>query len=255
MDLSNKHVVVTGTGRGIGRALVDHLIARGCSVAGIERREDLLEEQRKKYPEGRFLPIPCDLNDFDEVRKRVEELLSLWGRVDIFVSNAGVDRVELFVDSRPKTWDFLIAVNFLAPLHCVHALLPSMIGQKKGRILFVASDAGRVGSSGEAVYSGCKGGIIAFAKALAREVARYNITVNCISPGPTETPGFHEFFSSTGSDPEAIRKIQEGLVKAIPLKRMATPEDIVPAILFLISDEAGYITGQTLSVSGGLVMI
>jgi len=255
VDFSGKYVVVTGTGRGIGKALVDHLIARGATVAGIEKRGDLLEEQKKRYPEGRFLPIPCDLTDFDRVRSSLGELLARWGRVDIFVSNAGVDRVELFVDSQPKTWEYLVGVNFLAPLHCVHVLLPSMIEQKKGRILFVASDAGRVGSSGEAVYSGCKGGIIAFSKALAREVARYNITVNCVSPGPTETPGFHEFFSSTGSDPEAIRKIQEGLIRAIPLKRMATPEDIVPAILFLISEEAGYITGQTLSVSGGLVMI
>jgi 2-hydroxycyclohexanecarboxyl-CoA dehydrogenase len=170
-----------------------------------------------------------------------------FGRIDVLVNNAGWDRAGPFVDSDPADWDKVIGINLYGVLHTSHLVLPIMAGQGGGRVVNLASDAGRVGSSGEAVYSAAKGGVIAFTKTCAREMARHGITVNCVCPGPTDTALFAEF---AGDDP----KLREALTKAIPLRRLAQPSDLAGAVAFLASDEAAYITGQTLSVSGGLSM-
>jgi len=169
------------------------------------------------------------------------------GPIDVLVNNAGWDRIGPFIDSDEALWDRLLAVNLKGPIACSHAVLPGMIERRQGRIVCVASDAGRVGSSGEVVYSATKGGVIAFAKALAREVARHGILVNCVAPGPTDTP----FLQGFGGN----ERILEAMTKATPLRRLARPEEIAAAISFLASADAGFITGQTLSVNGGLTML
>jgi 2-hydroxycyclohexanecarboxyl-CoA dehydrogenase len=177
----------------------------------------------------------------------VQKTLSEFKVIDILINNAGWDKVENFVDSTEETWDKVIAINLKGPIQCFKAVLPHMISRQYGKILSISSDAGRVGSSGEAVYSACKGGIIAFTKTLARETARYKINVNCIAPGPTDTPILEIFADQP--------KILEGMKRSIPFRRLAKPEDIANAVAFFVSDEAEFITGQTLSVSGGLTMI
>ncbi len=165
----------------------------------------------------------------------------------MLVNNAGWDKVEPFVKSEEATWDKVIAINLKGPIACVRAVLDPMIERRSGKIVSISSDAGRVGSSGEAVYAGAKAGIIGFSKTLAREVARYGINVNVVCPGPTNTPLFREI--SGGNE-----KLAVALKQAIPLGRLGEPEDLAGAVVFLASDDAAFITGQTLSVSGGLTM-
>jgi 2-hydroxycyclohexanecarboxyl-CoA dehydrogenase len=177
---------------------------------------------------------------------RVEEQL---GPLDVLVNNAGWERLALFVETEPTFWDRLIAVNFKGALNATHAVLEGMIARKRGRIVTIASDAGRVGSTGEAVYSGCKAALIGFSKALAREVARHAITVNVVCPGPADTQLLADVMTG-----ERGQKILAGMQRAIPLGRLAKPEDVAGAVAYLVSDEAAYVTGQVLSVSGGLTM-
>ena len=191
--------------------------------------------------------VPVDIADSAAVRAAVGQVQSELGPVDILVNNAGIDVIELFVDSAEETWDKIIAVNLRGTITVTRAVLDSMIERGGGRIIHIASDAGRVGSSGEVVYSATKGGIIAFGKALAREVARHGITVNSVCPGPTDT-------ALLGQVAAYSQKLRDGLSRAIPMRRVGQPADIAAAVAFLASDEAGYITGQTLSVSGGLTM-
>ena len=196
---------------------------------------------------GLAVGVPVDIADSAAVRAAVSRVQSAVGPVDILVNNAGIDVIELFVDSAEETWDRIIAVNLRGIITVTRAVLDGMIGRGSGRIIHIASDAGLVGSSGEVVYSATKGGIIAFGKALAREVARYGITVNSVCPGPTDT-------ALLGQVAAYSQKLRDGLARAIPLRRVGEPADIAPAVAFLASDEAAYITGQTLSVSGGLTM-
>ena len=167
------------------------------------------------------------------------------GRLDVLVNAAGWDVIEPFMQNTPEYWAKIVALNFMGPVQVTRAMLPMLIESGSGRIVNVASDAGRVGSSGETVYAGAKGGVIAFTKSLAREVVRKGIRVNCICPGPTETPLF-------ASQPE---KMREALIGAIPMRRVAKPSEVADAILFFASDRASYVTGQVLSVSGGLTMV
>jgi len=194
------------------------------------------------------IAVTADITDLSQCEKMVQATIAEFGCVDVIVNNVGWDKMEPFIKSEPTTWDKVIAINLRGPINCFKAVLPVMIERKYGRIVSIASDAGRVGSSGEAVYSGAKGGIIAFSKTVAREVARYGITINCVSPGPTDTP----LFAAVAGDNPAIA---EGLKKAIPLRRLAQPEDIAGAVAFFASDKASYVTGQVLSVSGGLNMV
>jgi 2-hydroxycyclohexanecarboxyl-CoA dehydrogenase len=177
----------------------------------------------------------------------VDQVRRQFGRIDVLVNNAGWDKASPFVDSDPADWDRVIAINLYGVLHTCHAVLPVMAEQGGGTVVNLASDAGRVGSSGEAVYSAAKGGVIAFTKTIARESARHGITANAVCPGPTDTA----LFASMGGDNP---KLREALTKAIPLRRLAQPSDLANVVAFLASDEASYVTGQTVSVSGGLTM-
>ena len=168
--------------------------------------------------------------------------------VDVLVNNAGWDKVEPFVESQPATWDKVIAINFRAPVQLTHAFLPGMLERGWGRLLFLSSDAARVGSTGEAVYAGCKAGLIGFAKTVARESARKGVTSNAVCPGPSDTPMLREI---AGDNP----KLVEALQRSIPVGRLAQPSDIAGLVAFLASERAAYLTGQTYSVSGGLTMV
>jgi 2-hydroxycyclohexanecarboxyl-CoA dehydrogenase len=178
------------------------------------------------------------------VQAVADQVLQLFGHVDVLVNNAGWDKASAFVDSDPDDWDRAI-VNLYGVLHTCKAVLPIMAAQGSGAVVNLGSDAGRVGSSGEAVYSAAKGGVIAFTKSLAREMARHQVRVNCVCPGPTDTALFASF---------AGPKLREALTKAIPFRRLGQPADVANVVAFLASDEAAFVTGQTVSVSGGLTM-
>ncbi|HEY8695224.1 MAG TPA: SDR family oxidoreductase [Chloroflexota bacterium] len=236
--------VVTGAGSGIGRATAIRLASDGFAVAVADLNLAAAKETASAIG---GTPVEVDVSDIAAVRHMVQTVEQCLGPIDVLVNNAGWDRIGPFIDSDEALWDRLLAVNLKGPIACSHAVLPGMIERRQGRIVCVASDAGRVGSSGEVVYSATKGGVIAFAKALAREVARHGILVNCVAPGPTDTP----FLQGFGGN----ERILEAMTKATPLRRLARPEEIAAAISFLASADAGFITGQTLSVNGGLTML
>ena len=188
-----------------------------------------------------------DITSRASVDAAVAEIERDLGPIDALVNNAGIDIIKLFVESTPDEWDRIIAVNLVGTLHCCQSVVTGMIERGDGAIVNLASDAARVGSSGEAVYSATKGAVVAFSKALARETARHGIRVNCICPGPTDTA----LLAQIG---DANPKLREALARSIPMKRVGEPEDIAPAVVFLAGDGARYVTGQTISVSGGLTM-
>ncbi len=247
--LAGKSAIVTGSGRGIGRAIALELAREGADVAVV----DLVVENAASVAKEiqamgrRSLAVQLDVTRFAEVKEVFAKIISAFGKVDILVNNAGWDKLEPFVESTEETWDKIIAINYRGMLNCTRVILDHMIARQYGKIVSISSDAGRVGSTGEAVYSSCNGAVIAFSKTLAREMARYKINVNVVCPGPTEKPLFAELFRGR-------EKLLAAMVKAIPWGRLAKSEDIAPAVAFLASDGAGYITGQTLSVSGGLTM-
>ena len=191
--------------------------------------------------------LRVDVTSRESVDEMVEAVTGEFGRIDILVNNAGWDKVEPFLDSKISDWDRVIAINLYGTLHCSQAVLKVMADQGSGSVINIGSDAGRVGSSGEAVYSAAKGGVVALSKTLAREMARSNVNVNCVCPGPADTPLF-------AGISEENPKLRQALEKAIPMRRLAQPSDLAAAVVFFASDEASYITGQTLSVSGGLTM-
>jgi 2-hydroxycyclohexanecarboxyl-CoA dehydrogenase len=250
LDFTGKVALVTGAGRGIGRAIATTLAARGAAVALGDVNLASAEETERAIAAagGRAATVGVDITVRDQVEAAVRTARERLGPIDVLVNNAGWERVEPFVQSREETWERILAINLRGPIQVTRAVLDEMIERKRGRICSIASDAGRVGSSGEAVYSAAKGGIIAFSKTLAREVARYGIGVNCVSPGPTDTPLTREVL-------EAHPKFVAALEKLIPFGRLGRPEEIAAAVVFLVSDEASYITGQTLSVNGGLNML
>lgn len=237
--------VVTGGARGIGMAVATRLDAAGARVAIWD--VDVDEARRAAARLRDASAVPADVTDSASVAAAVTETERRLGPVDVLVNNAGIDRVQPFLDSDEATWRRIVDVNLLGMLRCCHALVGGMVARGYGRVVNLGSDAGKVGSSGEAVYSATKGGVIAFTKALAREVATTGVTVNCVCPGPTDT-------ALLGQVAEANPKLREALARAIPMRRVASPDDIAPAVVFLAGDTAGYITGQALSVSGGMTM-
>jgi 2-hydroxycyclohexanecarboxyl-CoA dehydrogenase len=246
MSLDGSIALVTGAARGIGAAIAQRLADAGATVVIADLDGDEAASTAATLP-GKAMGVAVDVSTSSSVADALDRVRAEVGPPDILVNNAGVDVIKPFVDSTEEEWDRIIAVNLKGPINCSRAVIDAMIERGSGRIINIASDAGRVGSSGEAVYSATKGGVIAFTKTLAREMARHGITVNCVCPGPTET-------ALLGQVAEYSQKLYDGLARAIPLGRTAQPDDIAPAVAFLASPEAGYITGQTLSVSGGLTM-
>jgi len=244
--LDGKIAIVTGAGQGIGRGIAEKLATEGATVVVTDVNEETAGETAAAIGGG-AIAILTDVTSRESVAAMVAQARERFGRIDVLVNNAGWDKVGPFVDSDPADWDRVIAINLYGVLNTSKAVLPVMAEQGHGTVVNIASDAGRVGSSGEAVYSGAKGGIIAFTKTTAREMARHQITANCVCPGPADTA----LFASIGGDNP---KLRDALIRAIPLRRLAQPADIANAVAFLVSDEAAYITGQTLSVSGGLTM-
>src|SRR2546421_8440736 len=237
---------VSGAGRGIGRAIALRLAAGGDEIAVGDIRTGDASETVTAIEEtgGRAVAVELDVTDSASVANAVEETLEALGPVEILVNNAGWDEMRPFLESDEPFWDRVIEVNFKGGLRTTRRTVPGMVERGWGRVVNIGSDAGRVGSSLESVYSGAKGGVIAFTKTLAREIARTGVTANTVCPGPTRTPMLAEM------EPRMI----EALERAVPMRRLGEPEDVAAAVAFLASEAAGYITGQTLSVSGGLTM-
>ena len=243
ITLQGKKAFVTGAASGIGRATARTLAEAGAHVVAADIDEARLRDVVSDIGDGAEA-VRLDVTDKAAIQQVAGEINGRHGRMDIIVNVAGWDRIEPFMKNEEDFIEKVVQLNYLGQVRVCKAFLPPMIEAQQGRIVNVSSDAGRVGSTGETVYAGAKGGVIAFTKSLAREMARYNIGVNCVCPGPTDTPLFQ-------GQPE---KMREALVRAIPLKRLARPEDLADAILFFASDRSSYITGQVLSVSGGLTM-
>jgi 2-hydroxycyclohexanecarboxyl-CoA dehydrogenase len=243
---------VSGAARGIGRAIASRLAADGRAVA----IGDLLEQEAQETAAaieasgGRAIAVALDVTKAEAVANAAAEAVDRLGPIDILVNNAGWDELHPFLETEEPFWDRVIDINFKGVLRLTKAVLPGMAEREWGRIVSISSDAGRVGSSGESVYAGAKGAIIAFTKTIAREVARNGVTANAVCPGPTDTAMLQQVMSGEGGD-----KVKEAMRRAVPMKRLGTPEDVAAAVTFLASEEAGFITGQALSVSGGLTMI
>jgi 2-hydroxycyclohexanecarboxyl-CoA dehydrogenase len=243
-------VLVTGGGGGVGSAVAAALAADGHLVAVADVRVEAAREtaERVVADGGRAAPFEVDVTDRPAVSEAIGRVERDLGPIQILVNNAGWDELKPFVETDEEFWDRVIAINFKGCLHTTRALLPGMLERGFGRIVNVASDAGRVGSSMESVYSGAKGGVIAFTKTIAREAARNGVTANSVCPGPTRTPLLEQMTAEGGA------KLVDSLVRAVPMRRLGEPEDVAAAVAFFASDRAGFITGQTLSVSGGLTM-
>jgi 2-hydroxycyclohexanecarboxyl-CoA dehydrogenase len=253
MELQGKVALISGGGGGIGRAVALALAGAGAKAAiadiATENAEKVSAEVKALGVDA--MACPVDLTKKVDVDRMVSEILARFGQVDILVNCQGWDRLEPFVESHEETWEKLLAINFKSVLYTAKAVLPQMITRGGGKIVNIASDAGRVGSSWEAVYAGAKGAVIAFSKTIAREVARYKINVNVVCPGLTETP----LLQAVRSQSEQTAKIIDAVTKATPFRRPAKPEEIAAAVLFFTSPAGEFITGQTLSVSGGLTMV
>ena len=249
--LKDRNVVVTGGANGIGAATVRRLAEEGCAVGILDldaaSGEKLVGEIAAGG--GRASLFAVDITGYDAVSRAIESFEATFGPVAFLVNNAGWDRAVSFLDSTPDFWRKVVDINLFGPLNVNHVVLRGMAARGFGRVVNIASDAGRVGSSGEAVYSACKGGIIAFTKTIARELVGKGVIVNTICPGPTDTAILRSFLDG----PDGTR-IAEGLKRAIPMRRLGVPEDYPGLVAFLLSDDAAYITGQTISISGGLTM-
>lgn len=251
-NLNGKTVIVTGGGGGIGGATSRRFAEEGAKVAVF----DMNLEAAQKVAEGIQAAggvaqaFQCDITQRTQVDTAVAAAEAALGPIDVLVNNAGWDVFKPFTKTVPAEWDKLIAINLTGALHMLHAVLPGMAERKTGRIVNIASDAARGGSSGEAVYSACKGGLVALSKTLAREHARQNITVNVVCPGPTDTA----LLAGVAEGARDPAKLLDAFRSAIPLGRLGQPDDLASAIAFFGSDDAGFITGQVISVSGGLTM-
>jgi 2-hydroxycyclohexanecarboxyl-CoA dehydrogenase len=250
--LKDKVAIVTGGGGGIGGATCRRFAEAGTAVAVFDIDGSAAEQVAGAITAagGSASSVVCDITDHGAVAISVAAVEARYGKIDILVNNAGWDVFRLFNDSTPAEWQKLIAINLIGALNMHHAVLPGMIARGGGRIVNIASDAARVGSSGEAVYAACKAGLVGFSKTLAREHARHRISVNVVCPGATNTNLFAEYKKGAANP----AKLEEAFRRAIPMGRIGEPEDLPGAILFFSSDDAAFITGQVISVSGGLTM-
>ncbi|MDO8279553.1 MAG: SDR family oxidoreductase [Burkholderiaceae bacterium] len=249
MKLTDKTIIVTGGASGISRATARLIGQAGGRVIigdlNADGGNEAVQEIRKAG--GRADYITLDLTSHDSIDAFAAAAIELGGgRIDGLVNGAGWDRVEPFLKNAPEMWERVIDINLMGAVRLTQTIAKAMVQVSSGKIVNVASDAGRVGSSGETVYAAAKGGLIAFTKSLARETARYKLNVNCVCPGPTDTPLFH-------AQPD--ERIKEALIKAIPFRRLGRPEEVGQAIVFFLSAHSDYVTGQVLSVSGGLTMV
>lgn len=251
--LTNKVVVVTGGAGGIGAATCRRFGEEGAKVAVVDinlaAAQGLAAEIQSAGGQAQAFAI--DITDQAAVVAGVTQIEATLGPIDVLVNNAGWDKAGLFLKTDQALWERIVAINLYGALHMHHAVLKGMSERGRGRVINVASDAARVGSSGEAVYALCKGGLIAFSKTIARELARKQINVNVVCPGPTDTALFADF----AGEGEQGEKLRSALTKAIPFGRLGQAADLPGAIVFLASDDAAFITGQVLSVSGGLTMV
>ncbi len=247
--LKDKVIIVTGGAGGIGSATCRRLAEEGAKVAifdmNLQAAENLAKEIQAQN--GQAIAVQCDITQADGVEQAVQTIESTLGPIDGLVNNAGWDIFKPFIKTNPQEWEKLIQINLVGMLNMHYSVLKGMVARNAGRIVNIASDAARVGSSGEAVYAACKGGLLSFSKTLAREHSRNNITINVICPGPTDTA----LLAEGASNPE---KLREAFTRAIPLGRLGQPDDLASSIAFFLSDDASFITGQVLSVSGGLTM-
>lgn len=244
--------IVTGAGRGIGRAIALALARDGRSVAVADVLGDGARAVANEIAQAgaSAVAVELDVTDPASVKGAVELAEGSLGPLEILVNNAGWDELRPFLDTDEQFWERVLDVNFKGALRMTHALLPGMLERGFGRIVSIGSDAGRVGSSLESVYSGAKGGVIAFTKTIAREAARDGVTANTVCPGPTDTPMLAEIVAAQ----KDAERVIAAMTRAVPMRRLARPEEIAAAVAFFASEQAGYVTGQTLSVSGGLTM-
>ena len=250
--LEGKVAIVTGGGGGIGGAVCRRFAAEGAGVAVFDVNGEAAGEVAEAITSagGKALAVAADITDLAAVKAGVQQTSETLGDVSILVNNAGWDLFKPFLETDPDFWRRIIDINLIGALNLHYAVLPGMVERGYGRVVNVASDAGRVGSSGESVYAACKAGLMGFSKTLAREHARHGITFNVVCPGPTDTALFEGYAQGAGQ-PE---KLREAMRRAIPMGRIATPDDLQGTIAFLASDDAAYVTGQVISVSGGLTM-
>jgi 2-hydroxycyclohexanecarboxyl-CoA dehydrogenase len=250
MALEGRTALVTGAAGGIGSAISRHLALAGANVAACDLDGDAAKRIAAELAgvgKGTIAGYAMDVSDSSNVADVVAAAEAQQGPIDILVNNAGIDKIERFIESTEDTWKKVISVNYLGTVIVTRSVLDGMIERRYGRIVNIGSDAGRVGTSGEVVYAGTKGAVIAFGKALARETATKGITINTVCPGPTDTALLKQVSDRSEG-------MMDALAKAVPMKRIGTPDDIAPAVVFFAGDGAAYITGQTLSVSGGLTM-
>jgi 2-hydroxycyclohexanecarboxyl-CoA dehydrogenase len=248
MKPENRVAIVTGGSKGIGRAISKRLAADGFAVGvlarSFERSNEVVAEIASEG--GKAMAVECDVSNYEQIKDAMAKVYEAFGSIDVLINNAGIGRSKLFIDSDEELWSELIDINYMGFLRATHVCIPYMVEQKRGVIISMCSDAGRVGTGGEVVYGGTKAAIGASTKGLARELARYNIRVNCVSPGPVKTDLL-----------AAIHSEEKGklIAKMIPMKRLGEPEDVAKVVAFFAGDDAAYVTGQILSVDGGLTMI
>jgi len=250
LGLTGKKAIVTGAGGGIGTEICERLAAAGCDIALFDIDGTAIRQVASSLTSVNTSTHQVDIADYAAVGQAVSDARNRLQGLDILINNAGWDIAQPFMDTDPDFWDRVIDINYKGPLNLHHHVLPAFVDQGSGKIVNVSSDAGRVGSTGEAVYAGCKAALTGFGKSVARELARSGICINTVCPGPTDTPLFEEFAGKG----EFGQKVRAGLERAIPMKRLGQPADVAGIVVFLASNDADFITGQTISVSGGLTM-
>lgn len=252
MTLNGKNAVVTGGAQGIGRAIALRLAKDGTNVAVLDLNIETARQTAADIKESgvEAIALACDVTQYDQVKKAVDTVHETWNSIDILINNAGMDRAQPFVDTDQALWEQIINVNYRSFLIVSHVCIPHMIEQNGGNIVSLGSDAGRIGNPGEVLYCGTKAAIMASSKALAKELARYNIRVNAVSPGPVRTALWDKLHEG-----EKGERVTQAVERAIPMRRLGTPEDVADVVAFFVGDDSRYLTGQVLSIDGGLTMI